>query len=389
MSARMKRLLFIGHEASRTGAPMLLLQFLRWLRTQDVACDVDILLLRDGELADDYRQVANVHVMSSEPPRPLRGLKRLARVIGLVPKQQRPELPPFHTQYDLVVGNTVLALDQLATFGRKGCRTVAWLHELDYVVGEFSVDRFLELSQEVDRFLVVSNAVSDMLRRLGVERWIDVVHGFPKIATVETDGAAWVRKRLGIPPDAFVVGGCGTIEWRKGVDLFLQVAHRMGIEEPHAHFLWVGGRSPHAANDFRRVQHDFDRLDLDGRMVFAGAQENPQAFLAAMDVFALTSREDPFPLVCLEAASLGKPVVCFDRAGGMPEFVAHDAGAVVPYGDIDAFVECLLHFRNNRADTLRAGSRARAKVESRFSMEHACSRMWNVFRTAAMSGVAA
>jgi glycosyltransferase involved in cell wall biosynthesis len=385
----MKRLLFIGHEASRTGAPMLLLQFLRWLKTRGVACDVDVLLLQDGELADDYREVANVHVMSSEPPRRPRGLKRLGRKIGLVPKQQLPTLPPFHTHYDLVVGNTVLALEQLATFGRRGCRTVAWLHELDYVVDEFSVDRFLELSQEVDRFLVVSNAVSDMLRRLGVQRWIHVVHGFPKNATVETDGVAWVRKRLGIPPDAFLIGGCGTIEWRKGVDLFLQVAHRMGLEDPHAHFLWVGGGSSHASAEFRRVQHDFDRLELDGRVVFAGAQKDPEAFLAAMDVFALTSREDPFPLVCLEAASLGKPVVCFDRAGGMPEFVAHDAGAVVPYGDIGAFVECLLHFRNNRADALRAGAMARAKVESRFSMEYACPRMWNVFRAAAASGLAA
>lgn len=385
----MKRLLFIGHEATRTGAPMLLLHFLRWLNARGDACEVDVLLLRDGELADDYRQVANVYVMPTDAQRRPRGLKRLGRKLGLVPKNPPPTLAPFRVHYDLVVGNTVMAMDLLALFGRKGCRTVAWLHELDYVVGEFSTEKFVELSQDVDRFLVVSNAVSDMLRGLGVQRWIDVVHGFPKLAEVEADGAAWVRKGLGIPPDAFVVGGCGTIEWRKGVDLFLQLAARMGNDHPDVRFLWVGGRSPHAAAEFRRIRHDFDRLDLGGRMVFAGAQKHPQAFLAAMDIFALTSREDPFPLVCLEAASLGKPIVCFDRAGGMPEFVAHDAGAVVPYGDIDAFVECLLHFRDNRADALRAGATARAKVESTFSMEHACTRMWNVFRTAAASSIAA
>lgn len=383
----MKRILFIGHEASRTGAPMLLLHFLRWLKARDAGCRIDLLLLRDGELADDYRQVADVHVMPE--PRRRRGLKRLGQKIGLLPRHAPPRLPPFRTQYDLVVGNTVMATELLAEFGRKGCRTVSWLHELDYAIGEFSADRFLCLSQDVDRFLVVSHAVSRMLRELGVERWIDVVHGFPGLAPVAADGAARVRDGLGIPADAFVVGGCGTIEWRKGVDLFLQLAHRLGRGHRDVRFLWVGGNSPHAAADFRRIQHDFDRLDLHDRVVFAGAQKDPQAFFAAMDVFALTSREDPFPLVCLEAASLGKPVVCFDRAGGMPEFVADDAGAVVPYGDIDAFVECLLHFRDHRTDALRAGAAARAKVESQFSMDQACARMWNVFRTAAKSGLAA
>ena len=40
--------------------------------------------------------------------------------------------------------------------------------------------------------------------------------------------------------------------------------------------------------------------------------------------------EDPYTLVCLEAAALEKPYVCFEGAGGSPEFVEEDCGFVVP-----------------------------------------------------------
>ena len=47
---------------------------------------------------------------------------------------------------------------------------------------------------------------------------------------------------------------------------------------------------------------------------------------AAMDVFALTSREDPFPLVMLEAGGHGLPTVCFAGAGGAEEFAGPAPG---------------------------------------------------------------
>jgi glycosyltransferase involved in cell wall biosynthesis len=58
-------------------------------------------------------------------------------------------------------------------------------------------------------------------------------------------------------------------------------------------------------------------------------------YFAAFDVFALVSREDPFPVVCLEAASLGKPIVCFNSSDGEKEFVENDCGFVVPDLDIE------------------------------------------------------
>jgi glycosyltransferase involved in cell wall biosynthesis len=304
-----------------------------------------------------------------------RGVNYLKKRFKLAP--QLPNLKPFTGRYDAVLGNTVISLEYLKLFKEKGFPTIAWLHELDFAVSLFSTEKFIGLANYTDRFLVVSKAVEDMLRRFGIEKKTHLVYGFPKNGALAVTGedVKIVKNELGIPPNAFVVGASGTIEWRKGADLFLQIARRLAARRDDFYFVWVGGKSPHSDAEDNRIRHDFERLDLKGKVIFTGLQENPQKFFAAMDLFALTSREDPFPLVCLEAASLGKPTICFDRAGGITEFVGNDAGAVVPYGDIEAFSEKIIYFYENRDELQKAGQAAQAKVNSEFSMEKSCARI--------------
>ena len=97
--------------------------------------------------------------------------------------------------------------------------------------------------------------------------------------------------------------------------------------------------------------------------------DNPLDYLAAVDVFAMVSREDPFPLVSLEAAALGKPVLCFAEAGGTPELVEHDAGAIVPYLDLETMADRLLEFASSEQLRVAMGQRGAAKVRERFSEE--------------------
>ncbi|HEX8736662.1 MAG TPA: glycosyltransferase [Pyrinomonadaceae bacterium] len=370
----MKRILFIGHEASRSGAPMILLHFLRWLKENDSQFEADLLLLRGGDLEEEYRKAANVYVLpeAGKPRLFGRGVNFFKKKFKLAPKQ--PNLPPFARNYDAVLGNTVISLEYLKLFKQKGFPTISWLHELDFAVHLFSPEKFVELSKCVDRFLVVSKAVEEMLKRFGIEKKTHQVYGFSKTdappATVEDIEA--VKNELGIPPDAFVAGASGTIEWRKGADIFLQVARRLTAKYDDFYFVWVGGKSPYSDAEYDRIKYDFERLELKEKVIFTGLQKNPRPFYAMMDLFLLTSREDPFPLVCLEAASLGKPIICFDKAGGMTEFVGAAAGAIVPYGDIEAFGEKIIYFYKNRDALRKAGEAARAKINSEFAAEKLC-----------------
>ena len=111
------------------------------------------------------------------------------------------------------------------------------------------------------------------------------------------------------------------------------------------------------------------------RVEFVGEVADPRGLLESADVFVLPSREDPFPLVCLEAAQSGLPVVCFADGGGAPELVEEDAGRVVPYLDVGAMATAVAEIVGDEELRARLGHRAREKVETLYSVDRQAARV--------------
>ena len=170
-----------------------------------------------------------------------------------------------------------------------------------------------------------------------------------------------------LPEDAFIVGACGTVSFYKGIDIFIQLARailrRMG-DKPVC-FIWVGDvRTGDVEGEvFRRmVRRDISKLGLDRFVRITGSVPDPEDYFCLFDVFTLTSRVDAFPLVVLEAAQAGKPVICFDGAGGAKEFVADDCGFAAPYLDIDAMADKVIELLSSEEKRGRCGRNARERV---------------------------
>ena len=73
-----------------------------------------------------------------------------------------------------------------------------------------------------------------------------------------------------------------------------------------------------------------------------GFRSDMETFYSAASVLALTSREDPFPTVALEAMGIGVPVVAFAKSGGIPEFLLENKlGRVVEYCDTAAMARAI------------------------------------------------
>ena len=86
-------------------------------------------------------------------------------------------------------------------------------------------------------------------------------------------------------------------------------------------------------------------------------------------MFCLTSREDPYPLVNLEVASLGMPIVCFEGSGGSEEFVEDDCGFVVPYLELETMADRVSELLDSTELRRRLGGRAASKVRERHDLE--------------------
>jgi glycosyltransferase involved in cell wall biosynthesis len=97
------------------------------------------------------------------------------------------------------------------------------------------------------------------------------------------------------------------------------VAARTADLRPY--FVWVGGETPAEFESWAA------QTDLGNRVTFTGSVANPFPWLAAFDVFTLTSRADPFPLTVLEAMTLGLPIVAF--AVGDVSYQIGQAGRIV------------------------------------------------------------
>lgn len=180
------------------------------------------------------------------------------------------------------------------------------------------------------------------------------------------------RERLGIPSDSMVVITVAVFRRQKRLDLWLTAASQIVQQAPNSHFIIVGDGPLRAEVESLR-----DSLGLGDRVHLTGLQENVKPFLAAADLFMLTSDFEGLPLAVIEAMAAGLPVVS-TRAGGVPDLVGEPAhgpdcavpgGLLVEQGDVTACVAAICGLLDDRVRREALGEAACARVRREFSVE--------------------
>jgi len=377
-----RSVLFVSYDAARTGAPILFLNFLRWVR-DNTKLPFEVLLVNGGELEREYREVAPVHVLNEEEHqggiwgryvrgRGWRRRKRMLATIG-------------GNNIGLVYANTVANGEIIEQLSNRLCPVVTHVHELDYWMRYRVNPKSLEkVFNYTTRYIAVSQAVkNNLVQNFAVAGdKVEVIHGFVPVEEFTPQRAPEdVRQELGIEADAFVVGGAGTTDWRKGPDLFVQLARAVHSRVPDlpVHFVWVGGAKE--GPRFGQLRHDVVRCGLQENVHFLGSTDTPAEFFNIFDVFALVSREDPFPLVALESAALGKPVLAFDGAGGMKEFIEEDCGMVVPYLDVARMADHIVQLMKSPERRLELGRHGARKVRQRHNIDVVAPKITHLLET--------
>ncbi|MEZ0483593.1 glycosyltransferase family 4 protein [Fibrella aquatica] len=380
-------ILLIGHDANRAGAQLVLLQLMQRLEAQGFA--LFLLLGEGGPLLADYEKLASVTIWP-KPEKYVVGptTDKILGKLGLwqqqADRQHQQQRETLHTalqldSIDLVVVNTVTSghyFKQLPV--SDNVPVLAFVHELAMSVNQYTKpDELRYLLERATRILAVSKATA---------RYYETVwHVSPNRITLFTlidlpaiqqalDAAKTRKGALpgldNLPENAIVVGGCGNAEWRKGTDLFVSLArmliNQIPAEQPPVYFVWVGLPPGPLHND---LTLDVAKANLTNRVRFVAPTPDVLRYMERFDLFLLCSREDPYPLVMLEAGLSGVPVVCFDGAGGAAELVETDGGAVVPYLDLLAMTQALQELVT-RADIRRQkGQTLRQKIRQRHSLQ--------------------
>lgn len=176
--------------------------------------------------------------------------------------------------------------------------------------------------------------------------------------------AAAYRRRLGIPPDAPVVGSVFRFYDEKRPLLWIDAAARIARARPDAHFVVIGV-GPMREQAAARAA----RAGIADRLHLPGTEDDIVQPLAIMDVFLLASRAEGTPNVVIEAQALGVPAVV-TRAGGAPEAVLDgETGWVVDPPRARLLAAAALRILDDGAWRRQAASRARTFARERYGLE--------------------
>jgi glycosyltransferase involved in cell wall biosynthesis len=220
----------------------------------------------------------------------------------------------------------------------------------------------------VQRFFCVSEDIAADLRgyhvvapsKVGV-----IANGIDTATFARPTDAAGLRRELGIPAAASVLGTVGRLSEIKRQDRLLRAFAELRQTFPDAHLVLVGDGP--LRDDLRQLA---GQLKLETCVHFTGSQLQPERYLHLMDVFALTSRSEGMPVSVLEAWAAGRPVVA-SRVGGLPEMVrAGETGLLYEQDDQAALVAALARLLSDTALARRLGEAGRQYVEGRFTLRH-------------------
>jgi glycosyltransferase involved in cell wall biosynthesis len=137
--------------------------------------------------------------------------------------------------------------------------------------------------------------------------------------------------------DAPVVVAAGSLTRRKGFDRLLEAWARLAPRFPdwRLKIFGTGHRRP-------ELEELIDKLGVRGSASLCGHSPRMLEELASASVFALTSRNEGFPMVLLEAMAVGLPVVAYDCPTGPRDIITDGVdGHVIPNGRTRLFVEAL------------------------------------------------
>jgi glycosyltransferase involved in cell wall biosynthesis len=273
----------------------------------------------------------------------------------------------FSPRTDVIINNTVAngkVIRNLAALKRP---IATYVHELESVIQFYNrngsslltfrySEFFISPSQAVaNNLLSMHNINSEKIFYLNYFVPLETIPGIDKIKAREH-----LFRGFNIPVGKFCVVGMGTATHRKGIDIFVETCQLVSRVKKDIHFVWIGDFEEEGTRT--KTLQTIRQYSVEESLTLTGRIPNSPTNLLPFDLFILTSREDPYPMVILEAASLKLPAICFERSGGAAEFIGKDCGWALPGFSAEGMAEKILELREKPEMIKQAGLRAYEKA---------------------------
>jgi glycosyltransferase involved in cell wall biosynthesis len=286
---------------------------------------------------------------------------RAVRELISIMRREKPDVVVVSGRNAEILGRVAARLAGVA-------HTIMWVHHASEILPRGIVHRTVD--RALNRWTSGYFGVAEAQRRFLVhERGypddkVRIIHNGVDAALFDVTTRRDVLAEIGFTEGDPVVGILGALRQEKDHETFLRAARVVLDEMPRAKFLIIGDGPCRA-----QLEALCSELRIAPNVHFVGMRRDVDRMLCAVDVFAMTSTTECFPMALLEAMACARPVVC-TAVGGITEIVNDgETGYLVPPKDPAQIAARLLRLLSDPQTARGMGLAGRHRVEAEFGLD--------------------
>jgi glycosyltransferase involved in cell wall biosynthesis len=297
-----------------------------------------------------------------------RGLVRLARVT----RSWRPDVVHSHMVHANLMARALRLVAPVPAL-------VSTIHNI-YEGGPLWMAAYRHTNGLVDQMTIVSQAAADRFIR---ERIVpsQLLRVAPNgvdtegIVRIPAGARATVRASLGLGAE-LVWLAVGRFEVAKDYPTMLRAFRRVRQDRPQATLLLVGKGSLQPETEALVRE-----LELGDAVRFVGVRNDVPAIMAAADAYVMSSAWEGMPMVLLEAAAAGLPIVATEVGGNREVVLDGESGFLVPPRDEAALAAAMLRLDALAEEDRRAmGRRGQDHIRRHYGLARVADRWEELYR---------
>ncbi len=214
------------------------------------------------------------------------------------------------------------------------------------------------LLQKTNTIIAVANAAGKPIKNINNN--IHVIYNGVDLKEAE-QSKSHIPSNIKIKKSDFKVGIIGNCEERKRQEDFIKAGIRVLKKNKNFRFLIIGNNKTEYCKKISLLINKYKSY-----FHFIGHVHNIFAIIKALDIIVITSKEEAFGRVAIEAGSCKKPVIA-SNIGGLPEVIIHKkTGYIFPCYNYKKLAEYILLLENVKLRK-KLGAKAYHYIKNNFS----------------------
>lgn len=359
--------LFVSHEDDNSGAPKALYNILKFilinykLNVDILVCDIKFVgVFENLKNGVNNSNIPNVFYQKSTQNRIIR------KVRGFVDRKlfAKNKSDKYNKKYDFIFFNSISYNYFKSELDGITIPKYLYLHEgTNFLFNSLKEDYSILNNFKI--IFVPSKQIEEDLTSRGIcKSKITVLQLFLDDDEIANEPSIISASNK----DELVVGNLANLNWMKGIEYFLATAKLYKETHPNDNikFKWKGYTKDSFLHNL--TNYEIQKSGLNNIVFLEEKSKEIKNFFSAIDVLLMTSKQETFGFVILEAANYFKPSIAFKNVVGASEFINKYGGFTVEYLSINQLVVCLKKYYENRDLIKLHGIKANRHLKANYTL---------------------